>query len=136
MPPWAYYGPTSIRADHVCPITGKISRRVAKRRSLDEIIGGAPFEYELQEITQSIKNADMPLIPHPFQGLESPDETIVLLNPRDDRLARLMRYHNNGGDDDIIAALHSGKIYAGNEFLNMKGPPGVPIAPLRFKYSR
>lgn|ERR1039458_1924301 len=134
VPPWAYNGPTSLKADFTHPVTGKKFRRVAKR-TLDEIIGGAPFEHELQEITQAIKNADMPLIPHPF-GDCGEGETIVLLNPRDDKLAAIMEHHGNGGADEVLDALHSGKIYAGNEFLRgMKGPPGVPIAPLVYKYS-
>ena len=136
VPPWAYNGPTRITPDYIDPRKGTKFRRVAKKRTLDEIIGGAPFEYELQEITQAIKNADMSLIPHPF-GDCGEGETIVLLNPRDDKLAAIMEHHANGGADEIIEALHSGKICAGSEFLRgMKGPPGVAIAPLVYKYSR
>jgi hypothetical protein len=139
VPPWAYNGPTKIRADFVHPITGKKFRRVQKRPfTLDQIMSGAPeTEYVLEEITQAIKNADMPLIPHPFQGLENPDEKIVLINPRDDQVTRILEHFNNGGHEEVTNALHNGKIYVDNEFLRgMKGPPGVAIAPLRYKYSR
>ncbi len=135
VPPWAYNGPTDIRAHKICPVTGKKYRRAVRPRSLEERIRGAALEFEYEEITQAIKNADMPLIPHPFQGLESTDERIILLNPRDDRLARIMEHHDNGGAEDVVNALHEGNIYPGDLLPLMKGPPGVSIARLEYKYT-
>jgi hypothetical protein len=136
VPPWAYNGPTNIRADYVDG-RGRKYRRTIKRRSLEEIIDGAAIEHVWQEITQAHKNADIHLIPHPFPGMCHPDHTIILLDPLDDRLPAIMAHHAHGGDGEVPDALHSGKIYANNEFIqNRMSPPGVPVAPLRFKYSR
>lgn len=141
VPPWAYNGPTRIVADRICPLTRKKYGFPHLPFNLDELMM-VPEEHlrrtwKEREITQEIKNADMHLIPHPFLEAIQPDETVVLLNPRDDAVRRLILGHNAGMADEIVEALHSGKIYADNEFLSgMKGPPGVAIAPLRFKYSR
>lgn len=134
-PPWAYNGPTDIRCQHICPISGDKFRKVMKKRSLDEIMDGAPAEFELQKITQKIKNADMNLIPQPFGNI--PDgHTVVLVDPMDDRLARMIGYQNAGGGEDLVKALMSGKIYVDNEPLTRKGPKGIIQAGLRFKYNR
>lgn len=136
VPPWAYNGPTRIRADKKCPVTGKKYRRVMVERSLEEVMDGAKIVYEFQEITQAIKNADMGLIPHPF-GVVPPGHTVVLLNPMDNRLKDLIEYQNAGAADDVLSALLSGKIYADNVALEgRKGPPGVMQARLRFRYSK
>lgn len=136
VPPWAYNGPTRIRADKKCPVTGKKYRRVMAERSLEEIMDGARPCMAYEEITQAIKNADMALIPHPF-GAVPPGHTVVLLNPMDDRLPGLIEYQNAGGGSEIQDALISGKIYADNTALEgRKGPPGVMQARLRFRYSK
>ncbi len=136
VPPWAYNGPTDIRAVRRDPLTGEKMRRVMKRRSLEEIMDGAAVEFKFEKITQAIKNADMDLIPHPF-GAVPPGHTVVLLDPMDDRLPGLIEYQNAGGGEDIINAIRSGKIYADNEALQgRRGPAGVMQAGLRFKYSK
>lgn len=134
-PPWAYNGPTDIRCQHICPITGKKHRKVMKKRSLEEIMNGAKVEYELEEITHKIKNADMGLIPHPF-GTVPDGHKIVLIDPMDDRIRDLIDYQNAGGGDDVAKALLSGKIYVDNEPLKRKGPKSIIQAGLRFKYTR
>lgn len=134
-PPWAYNGPTDIRCQHICPITGKKHRKVMKKRSLEEIMNGAKVEYELEEITHKIKNADMGLIPHPF-GTVPDGHKVVLIDPMDDRIRDLIDYQNAGGGDDITKALLSGKIYVDNEPLKRKGPKSIIQAGLRFKYTR
>lgn len=135
VPPWAYNGPTSIRCDHQCPVTHKKFRKVMATRSLEEIMDGAKIIYEYEEITQKIKNADMNLIPSPFLNSLA-GHTVVLLDPMDERLRKLVEYQNAGSGDDIISAIYSGKIYADNEALDKrKGPSGIMQARLRFKYS-
>lgn len=62
-----------------------------------DALAGAPVEVVEVPLTQKIKNADMKLIPHPFQQLRS-DETVVLLDPMDERVRHLMKYQNDGGD--------------------------------------
>jgi len=136
VPPWAYNGPTDIRATKKCPVTGKKYRKIMVERSFDEIMDGAAMIYEDQEITNAVKNADMGLIPHPF-GNVLPDHTVVLLNPMDNRLSDLLAYQNAGGGEDILSALISGKITVDNIALEgRKGPPGVMQARMKFKYSR
>jgi len=133
VPPWGYNGPTDIRGKE-CPVTGKKFRKVIKKRSLEEFMDGASIEYEYQEITQAIKNADMGLLPHPF-GRVSPDETVVMLDPMDERLAKLIKLQNEDPEYDLSHILHSGKIYTEDEPMKRKGPQGVKITPLRYKYS-
>ena len=132
VPPWAYNGPTDIRACKKCPKTGKKYRNTVKNRTLEEILDGVPAECELQEITQEIKNADMDLIPSPFRtrmdGLTS-----VLVDPMDQRIANLIEHQNAGGGDEIVNAITSRKIYADNEPLVRAGPQGIMQCKLKFK---
>lgn len=134
VPPWAYNGPTQIRADRICPVTFKKYRKAIKKRSLEEIMDGAAIVYEDQEITQKIKNADMAIIPHPFGGI-LPGQKVVMLDPYDDRIRDIIALQNAGGGDEIINALKSGKIKFDNDPLDLKGPDGVQIARMKFKYS-
>lgn len=136
VPPWAYNGPTNIRADKICPLTGKKFRNCMKKRSFEEIMSGAPLEYEMEEITQEIKNADMDLIPHPF-GEVPPGHTVVLLDPTDDRIARMVEYQNIGGSDDIIEQITRGFIQVDNGKISRKGlkKDGFALHRLKFKYS-
>jgi hypothetical protein len=134
VPPWAYNGPTDIRCTHKSTITGKKFRTAMKKRSLEEIMDGASIQYQLEEITQDIKNADMGLIPHPFGDVQS-GEKVVLIDPMDDRIQKMIEYQNAGGGDEIVKAILKGQIYADSEQMNRKGPEGVMQSRLKFKYS-
>lgn len=134
VPPWGYNGKTDIRACAKCPITGDKMRRVMKKRSLEEIMDGAKIEYEYQKITMAMKNADMEDIPTPFDGLIS-GQTVVMIDPMDERLDGMIELQNDGGGDEITQAILSGKIYTEDKTMSRKGPKGVQITPLRFKYS-
>lgn len=138
VPPWAYNGKTSIRADKICPITGKKFRIAMKERSLDEIMNGAEMIYEEQEITHALKNADMCDIPHPF-SMPKAGHKIVLLDPMDDRIKSLIEYQNSGGANEILSAISSGKIYADSDMISRNGMAkinGVSVHKLKFKYSK
>lgn len=132
-PPWAYNGPTDIRCSHKCKVSGKKFRRVLKKRTFEQVMDGAPVEYKLEEITQYLKNQDMGLIPHPF-GYVPEGHTVVLIDPMDDKIKRMMDYQNSGGD--LQEELYSGKIVIDNSKLKRKGPKGVPIHKMKFKSSR
>lgn len=119
VPPWAYNGPTDITACKKCPITGQKYRKVMKKRTMQEVLDGAPIEFEYEPITQRIKNADMKLIPHPFSPTEG--QTVVMLDPMDARLKNLLDYQNLGGDIGEFLA----KLKPDNEALRRKGPQGV-----------
>lgn len=134
VPPWAYNGPTNIRCDFQCPKTGKKFRKVREKRSLEEIMDGAAAVYKLEEITMTVKNADMNLIPHPFVD-HGPDFTPVLLDPMDERIKRLIDSQNDG-DDYIMDAISKGMIKVDNDCMtNRKNPTGCPIHRMKFKYS-
>lgn len=132
VPPWAYNGPTDIRATRQCKVTGKKFRRAMRARSIEEIMDGAAILFEDQEITHAIKNADMSLIPHPFGDV--PDgHTVVLLDPMDDRVACLIDCQNAGVD--FTPELAAGKFRVDNEALSRCGPPGVTIHKMAYRYS-
>lgn len=126
-PPWANNGPTSIRADRIDPLTGQKYRRVAKRPSFQDIMDGAPITYADEAITQKVKNADMKLIPHPF-GDVAPGETVVILDPMDERVRRLMRFQNTGGDIGEFLS----RVKVDNESLKRKTPRGVRAVGFKF----
>lgn len=135
VPPWGYNGPTNIRAARICPVTGKKFRRVMKKRSLEEVMDGAQIIFEEQEITHAIKNADMGLIPSPFVG-ELNGLIPILLDPMDDRIRSMIDYQNAGGSDEISDAIVRGFIKADNSQIERrKGPPGVAMHRLKFKYT-
>lgn len=135
VPPWAYNGPTDIRACYQCPKTGKKFRRAMKRRSLEEVMDGASIQFELQEITQAVKNADMNILPHPFNGFD-PSYTPILIDPMDDRIRGMIDFQNSYGAEEIQSAIERGLISVDNDcLLERKGPQGVGIHRMRFKYS-
>lgn len=135
VPPWAYNGPTRITADYFCPISKKKFRKVMKKRSLDEIMDGAKIEYKLEEITQKIKNADMKLIPHPFYDKRS-DQKVIMLDPMDEKLQRLIEYQNAGGGPDIHEAICAGHLQIDNDPITRKCPKGVHVSRMKFRNSR
>lgn len=129
VPPWAYNGPTNICASHKCTVTGKKFRRVMKKRTFEEVMDGAPIQYKMEEITHRIKNADMSLIPHPFEIV--PDGChVVLLDPMDDKVRRIIEYQNAGGD----FADGLSKIIVGDS-CKRKCPKGVHVHKLKYKYT-
>ncbi len=134
VPPWAYNGKTNIQACKQCPVTGKKYRRAKKTQSLEQVMDGEAAEYELQEITQVLKQADMVDIPHPFGDVSS-DLTPVLVDPMDERISSLLSYQNDGGGDDLHKAIEDGLITADNEPLSRRGPRDVMQVGLKYKGS-
>lgn len=128
VPPWGYNGPTDIRAQKICRATGRKYRKALKPMTAEMIVDGAAPEYEWQEITQDIKNADMGLLPHPFNAPKK-GESIILLNPYDDITRRLIEYQNAGGED-VVDALQNKKIRPDNDSISgLKAKPkGVMIS--------
>lgn len=129
-PPWAYNGPTDIRATHKCPISGKKFNYIRKKTSLKDVMNGKKIEYMEREITHDVKNADMGLIPHPFG--EVPDgHTVVLLDPMSDLTQRMIEYQNSGGDE-LSEAIHKGHIKIDNSNIKRCCPKSVK--PCKFKW--
>lgn len=132
-PPWAYNGPTDIRASYKCPITKKKFRSVAKKRTLQMVLDGEPESIQLEEITDDIKNADMTLIPHPFGEL-SAGQHVVMLDPMSDMTRRIVEHQNSGGWEEVIEAINKGHIKIDNTPIKRSGPCNVK--PCKFTYKR
>ena len=125
VPPWGYNGPTDIRGT-IDPKTGKKMQRVARKRTVQEILDGAPVEYIEQEVTQAIKNADIDLIPHPFNtGQLKPNQTVVLLDPLSDLVRNFIETQNAGGSEEISEIFDGEYVNIGNSGLIRKGPKGI-----------
>ena len=151
--PWHYNGPTQIVATRKDPVSGRSWRRVlsvdaelhnlgltpqaairqglftrqslADRRAQDRASG----DYAEIEITQAVKNADMPIIPHPFE--RRPGEKIVLLDPVSPVMLELLELHDQG--EDVARLVHDGHLIIGNTPLNRAGPRGVDVVGVRWK---
>lgn len=132
VPPWAYNGPTDIRATHHCKVTGKKFRRRMVGATLDDIMDRRDVRWEQEEITHKLKNKDMAIIPHPFINVPA-GHTVVLIDPMDEQIMKLISYQNAGGN--ISDALHQ-KITIDSECLKRKGPKGVGIHKMKWKSSR
>lgn len=141
-PPWANNGPTDIRPNLI--IDGrKYQRRQRRLRRLaeaaDDPVLRAELFAELQsapmetvEITQAVKQADMPLIPHPWHvGNDLTGKTVVLLDPVSDLVARLAELHNAG--ENVNEILHADYLRPDNTALQRSGPPGVRVVTARWR---
>lgn len=135
VPPWGYNGPTNICCDKQCPTTGKKYAKNMKPRTFEEIMDGAKIEFELQEITMEMKNADMDLIPHPFEG-HAADEHVVMIDPYDDRVFRMKEYQNAGGSQEIMDQITKGYIRVDNTKTRIKGPKGVAVHRMAYQYGK
>jgi hypothetical protein len=143
-PPWANNGPTNIRPD--CRIGGKPYQ--ARCIVLPKPAPDAPASaweawaasmaaqptHELIEVTQAVKQADMPLIPHPFGGNDLAGKTVVLLDPVSPLTERLLLLHEAG--ESINSLLHEDYLRIDNAALKRKGPPGVAVCKAKWKNSR
>lgn len=132
-PPWAYNGPTKVRADYQCPVTNKKFREVIKKRSFEEIMDGASIQYKMEEITQKIKNKDMGLIPHPFGNIPH-GHHVVLFDPMDDKIRRIIEYQNATGGDEFMEEIVGGKFSVGDECKRCC-PKSVHVHKLNYKYT-
>ena len=146
-PPWANYGPTSIRPTYVDPKTKKKYRAVKKviadygnyaeakkalniRELYNRLIDD---EYVDLEITQAVKQADMPLIPHPYLGDDLTGKTIVMLDPLGKLTSAIQPIIHDGGASEICEVLHEGHITIDNSDNGAKAPPGVMPVNCSFK---
>jgi hypothetical protein len=129
-PPWANNGPTSIRADFYDE-QGRGWQRRRRRPNMDALRNPAQRETELArisepeeiEVTQALKQADMPLIPHPFQGNDLTGLTVVLLDPIGQMAEQLRALHQSG--ENISGLLHGEYLRLGNAPIARTAPPGV-----------
>lgn len=122
VPPWAYNGPTDIMHDRTDKTTGRKYKTVYE---IDED-SGLLLNSEI-EITQDLKNRDMPLIPHPFASKTS-DQTVVLLDPVETGYL----FDVKKGGQSVNELLHNDYLRLDNTPLSRAAPQGV--TPTRFKW--
>jgi hypothetical protein len=133
-PVWANNGPTDIRPDFtdrsgtqfqmVRDISPALKARLANRATrVTALIELSELPLVPREVTQAVKQADMPLIPHPFLGNKLTGKTIVLLDPVAVLMVKLRELHATG--ESINLLLHEDYLRIGNTPLVRAGPPGV-----------
>jgi len=122
VPPWLYNGPNSVVSDLKIP--GKNKRKTVK--TLNKETG--EVSEQVIEIDQSVKNADMPLIPHPFLSKEEND-TIILLDPCE---AGSIADIEKAGES-IPELIRDGFIKIDNTPLNRAAIPGVMQVDFKWK---
>lgn len=158
--PWHNNGPTPILAQrrdavsgrsfrHVLPIEAELraanltraaairagmftkaslAERFAQDRAL--VRSDASKSVEI-EITQAIKQADMPLIPHPFIANSLAGKSVVLLDPVSPITQELFELHEQG--ESISTLIHEGYIQFGNSELGRARPAGVLSASISWR---
>lgn len=141
--PWHYNGPTSIIATRKEKASGRSWKNVpqiikdlsdANLTKQEAIRLGVYSRAEIQqrissdstvemEITQNIKQSDMAIIPHPFQGNDLRNYEVVMLDPVSANTERLLNLQNDG--EDINQLIYDGRISFDNKALNRSTPSGV-----------
>ena len=123
-PPWAYNGPTDIRADRV----DKQKRKFKRIRTVDEDTGEVSIVET--EISMEMKNRDMILLPHPFATMDAGDKVILLDAP--DTL--YLRELKDAGES-INDLLHDDYLRLDNGPINRFTPEGVIASRFRWKHT-
>ena len=143
-PPWANNGPTDIAHNYEDPITGKKYQRMVKPSiTKEDIISGkadlkdlisAKKEaiIEMVEVTQDLKQADMPLIPHPFcDDLEGEN---VLLDPCSDITQALYDLHMAG--ENVAEIISLGYVDVSPDECGANSSPNVKAVKCKFKNTK
>lgn len=152
-PPWANNGPTVInplgRMLRLANVTGKLrdaandmARRTAylaalakahdMMHSTDPAVIAQVVSVLTAPVTQTEKQADMPLIPHPFLGNNLTGKTVVLLDPMGGMTEELWLAKEYGGDS-ISEILHGDYLVLDADPLARAAPPGVCAIRARWK---
>lgn len=132
-PPWAYNGPTDIGKCHICPVTKKPFKYVMD--DLEAFMNDKRLKPKRVEITQEMKNRDMHLFPHPFTA-HRPDLTPVLIDPMDYKVRRAIEFMDKGGTEEVANQIAAGKFQVESDTIRRKGPQGVPIHKMKYKFSK
>ena len=154
--PWHYNGPTNIKADRY-GLDGKSYKTMKDSVSIESSIkaAGLPAGTTLKsakelsakahadyidaftstdnieiEITQSLKNNDIAVVPSPM-GKKS-GMTVVMLDPVSDFMIKMSEMREHAGFS-INELLHDGDLVVDNSALNRSGPPGVDIVSFKFR---
>ena len=139
-PVWGNNGPTNIqperwqglRAFRRYPeIEGLAVQDAFKNRAVLQrfLALQSPIDVFWREVTMSVKNADMPLFPHPWIGNDLTDLTPILIAPTSALIDRLALLHADQGAREIRRLIEAGYLDIGNTPLALNAPPGVmPVA--------
>jgi len=136
VPPWAYNGPTDIRPDRTENENGVIKKykNIAtlplppwQGGDLD-VFNAGPTWVEV-EIDDSIKNADINLIPHPFGNLQN-GERVVIIDPCSDINLTLNGLDQVG--ESAADVISKGYLVLGDE-VTANAPPGVTAVAAAWK---
>ena len=132
VPPWGYNGPTGIRADKINRKTGKKYRKKTPSLTLEQKLSGYIPDVEYEEITQTIKNADMSLIPHPF-GVVPEGHTVVMIDPMCETVGRMIGLQNLGDQEMIDCLLNKDNnlIRVDNDKVKRAAPLNVAVHKLK-----
>lgn len=145
-PPWASNGPTNIRPDVIrngkkyviVPqlLTEFTDIAAAKRAGLtrEQIVDRLATDKKVErEITQAIKQRDMPLIPAPFKKMRAENSLVVLdpVSPLMERLAALNAVAEFG--ETVGDLIRDGDLRFGNTALSRSAPPGVTPVSVAFR---
>jgi hypothetical protein len=129
-PPWANNGPTDIRPSFIAKDGRLMQIRpvpISREALLDPATADAELakigEAEVIEVTQALKQADMPLIPHPFLDNDLTGKTVVLLDPVGGLTEKLWGLHRAG--EFLGRLLHDGHLSLDNVPLVRTTPPDV-----------
>jgi len=149
-PHWAYHGPTNIataaiksdtlgklrmptwKAEGKDPVEAIKSGSSKKIRDMVKSISES--RYEMVDATHKLKNSDMNIVPHPFQGENLEGKSVLLLDPVSDVTLELAEYLHAINDTtdfnsetDPLNLFKKGYLKFGNEELNRKGPRACKI---------
>jgi hypothetical protein len=136
-PPWAYNGPTDISGKYQRDgrkIRKSKGANLKSKSDFDAYMEGNRIETSDLEITMDIKNADMSLIPHPFDIKDKDgkpeDYTVVLLDPCE--TLKLMDLHDEG---QSMYELYSEKyLQVDNTFVEGRKQPSEDTKIMRIKW--
>lgn len=142
-PPWIYNGPTQAWADKYGPNGEQLRQKRVPKVIMDNRFKNeqamqaylntkAIIKGQYEPITHAIKNADMPLIPHPFKP--KLDQTVVVLDPLSNVADRIMLL-TEGSDGGEISDVIANHVDIGNTPLDAGFDPSVMAVSASWKFN-
>lgn len=143
-PPWAHNGPTKTAADFydkkgaAWQIVKEIPEEIHTLKNSDR----SEFIQETRKIkpiyrrvTQSIKNQDMPLIPHPFLSMQPGDQVVLIAPDQSGVYMDLCDAFRSG--ESVVELIHDDYLRIDNQAVDSTGkPPGVNLNRIKWKNSK
>lgn len=143
--PWHYNGPTTIKPDFYKDGVGyqmksefllehgSIKNAISKGIKIDKAMDDIAVSKIVQvEVTQSIKNADMGIMPHPFLS-KSAGNTVIMIDPVSTMCEKLCVLQECG--ESVLDLLHDGYIVIGDKVKRF-APTGVDPISVKWKLTK